>query len=230
MTVAQTGCSDSCGIFFSGDIQKPSGHNSEWGAPEDPAWAGMLDQGTSSGLSILTHPVIQCVIYIWHSDYMINYVNVLSWKWHAEYVPGRNIWKSAYNSIFPFSEELQHFKSHFNLIQEFHCGLSTCLHQICVNQFGEGNIILLQFLPQQKYHKTISKLRSKYLNLHRFEKPDVKENENLVTNQITSDLSASETVQIDRQQILGQDNIVDLLSNSRKGSAEIHFPTSRFDF
>lgn len=115
-------------------------------------------------------------------------------------------------------------------MQVFHCGLSKCLHQICINQIGERNIVLIQFLPQQKHHKSISKLRSKYLNLNRFENPEVIENENLVTNQIPSDSTASETVQIDRQTILGLDNLFALLNNSRKRSVETHFPTSGFDF
>lgn len=69
-------------------------------------------------------------------------------------------------------------------------------------------IILLQNLTQYCCHKSISKLRSKYLNLNRFEKPEVTENENLATDQIPSDLSASETVQVDRQPIFEQDNLV----------------------
>lgn len=68
-------------------------------------------------------------------------------------------------------------------------------------------IILLQNLAQY-CHKSISKLRSKYLNLNRFEKPEVTENENLATDQIPSDLCASETVQVDRQPIFEQDNLV----------------------
>lgn len=61
----------SCGISFSGDNQKPSGHSSECGALRAPAWAGMLDQVTSGGVP--SSPILWfSVIYIWHSDYTVN--------------------------------------------------------------------------------------------------------------------------------------------------------------